>query len=324
MKLSDFFYLLDKKTLTAEEKEKLEKFFSENRDADKIARIYRNVKEAAAKGSHLDTDIIAEYVLYKNNSLDEPELLIRLLPKIENHLRECKQCETEFKLMMSEYESVNDFINKSITSTAETTKAKDSGLSLWQSSKQKQILKSVVYSFAAILLIYFSVFAVVNLSTPSYKKDLVVFDGGQKFVTRGRVTTEFQKGIAELDKHHFEKAIENLKKDIQDHPGDKTIFYTYFILGKTYLESAKYNVLGLFENYDEEKIENAIDSFKKSIEKNTAPEFEHLNLDSYYYIARALLLLDRKDEAIKYLKIVIDKKGSFKNEAEEILSSLKS
>ncbi len=324
MDTNKIFELLEKEKLTLEEKKELNRIISENPEAGKIVNLFTNVKQITETGSHPDTETLAEYTMYLNNLPDAKDFPVKLIPKIENHLKQCAVCRNNFETMQAEFEATDKFVSEYLTDEIEKKNTGQETFSLRQRLIQNDILKTAVYSIAAIFLIYISVFAFVNLTTPVYKKELVVFNGNQKFIARGRVSSEFQKGIAELDKRNFEKAIENLQADIKDHPNDKTIFYTYFILGKTYLESAKNNILGIYNDYDEGKIKNAISSFRKAIEKNTSPEFQHINLDSYYYIARGLLLLDEKEEAKKYLKTVIDKKGSFKKEAEKILKSLES
>ena len=45
-------------------------------------------------------------------------------------------------------------------------------------------------------------------------------------------------------------------------------------------------------------------------------------MNAHFYIAKAYLMLDDNENAKKYLKIVIDEKGSKMIEAENILSDL--
>ncbi len=310
--------LLDKKSLTPEENKRFQELLSGNPELKYVAGIYSKVKTVATEGSHLDSQILGEYVLYKNNRSEKTETLEFLVPKIEKHLHECERCKNNFATFMEEFASVDNFLEHRINSSGKSGKHTPILIKL----KQNKVIQKTTYSIAALILLYFSVYSVMNLVTPSYKKDFIVFNDTQKFTSRGRITTEFQKGIAEIDNNNYDEAIKSLKKDIKDHPDDKTIFYTYFILGKTYLEASKKNILGIYNDYDAEKISAAIEAFKKSIEKNTGPDFQHLNLDSYYYIARGLLLLNKKDEAKKYLETVISQKGSFKQKAEELLKVL--
>ncbi len=324
MDRTELYELLNKETLSAEAKLLLDKIIAEDPEAAKIARLFQSVKNIAEQGSHLGAGILGEYILLKNGQDDDSNLSPKLLPKIEDHLRKCELCKNNFITMNKEFESVDNFITGSILPEKQTgTVTEESGSAWWQMQKHANF-KKTVYSIAALCLIYFSLFAFYNITTPEYKKEFDVFQANQKFIARGRISSEFQKGIAELDKHNFEQAVKELNSDIKDNPNDKTIFYTYFILGKTYLEAAKSNVLGLYNDYDKQKLKKSIEAFQKSIEKNKSPEFKHLNYDAYYFIARDFLLLDNFDEAKKYLKLVIDNKGSFKKDAEELLKSFES
>ncbi len=324
MDRTELYELLNKETLSAEAKLLLDKIIAEDPEAAKIARLFQSVKNIAEQGSHLDAGILGEYILLKNGQDDDSNLSQKLLPKIEDHLRKCELCKNNFITMNKEFESVNNFIAGSVLPEKQAGTVTEESGSAWQQIQKNSNFKKTIYSIAALCLIYFSLFAFYNITTPEYKKGFDVFQANQKFIARGRISSEFQKGIAELDKHNLEQAVKELNSDIKDNPNDKTIFYTYFILGKTYLEAAKSNVLGLYNDYDKQKLKKSIEAFQKSIEKNKGPEFKHLNYDAYYFIARDFLLLDNFDEAKKYLKLVIDNKGSFKKDAEELLKSFES
>lgn len=315
----ELYSLLDKKALSSEDKLLLDKLLSEDPEAEKNAQIYKSVKRISEKGSHLDSNILGEYTLFKNNLNDGNNLFLKLAPKVENHLRECEQCRNNFTMMNEELTFVDNFVSNNLKEKKSIFNLQKTTNTSWWYSKESTILKKAIYSIAALFLVYFSIYSYYKITTPEYKKGLVVFQGDEKFIARGRVSSEFQKGIAELDKGYFENAIDDLNSDIKDNSNDKTIFYTHFILGKTYLLAAKKNVLGLYDSYDKLKLEKSIQAFEKTIDKNKNPVFNHLNYDAYYYIARDLLLLERFDEAKKYLRIVIDKKGRFKFEAENLL-----
>ncbi|MBK6913984.1 MAG: hypothetical protein IPH11_10120 [Ignavibacteriales bacterium] len=59
-----------------------------------------------------------------------------------------------------------------------------------------------------------------------------------------------------------------------------------------------------------------------SIEKNLSGKYQNLSMNAHFYIAKAYLMFDDKENAKKYLEKVIEEKGSKMIEAENILSDL--
>jgi tetratricopeptide (TPR) repeat protein len=141
--------------------------------------------------------------------------------------------------------------------------------------------------------------------------------------SRGRTTDDFELSMKALEDKEYQSAIEYLKSDIDLNSKDETIFYSYYILGLTYLETAEKNVLGLFPSFDKSSAELALQNFKKTIEKNTSGKFQNVNLDAYFFAAKASLMVDDTKSAKDYLNIVVNDKGSKMNEARQILNELK-
>jgi tetratricopeptide (TPR) repeat protein len=165
-------------------------------------------------------------------------------------------------------------------------------------------------------------FAVSSIITPDYKKDLFSARNEEFYLTRGRTSISFQKGLDALDKGNYSDAINYLNLDIEKHNNESSIFYSNYILGSTYLKAAESDFLGMFISFDDDKVQLAIENLKTSIKKNTSGSYENLNLDANYYIGRAYLLLDDFDSAKKHLEIVVNNKGGFYNEAETIIESM--
>jgi tetratricopeptide (TPR) repeat protein len=165
-------------------------------------------------------------------------------------------------------------------------------------------------------------FTVSSITTPDYKKDLFSAQNEDFYLTRGRTSISFQKGLDALDKGNYSDAINYLNLDIEKHTNESSIFYSNYILGSTYLKAAESNFLGMFISFDEKNVQLAIENLKTSIKKNTSGSYENLNLDANYYIGRAYLLLDDFDSAKKHLKIVVNKKGRFYNEAGTMIEAM--
>ena len=112
------------------------------------------------------------------------------------------------------------------------------------------------------------------------------------------------------------------KEDINENKIDQSIFYTYYVLGITQLHTAEESFIGLFKNYDKEKVNDAIASLNKAIELNTSGSYENINLDAQYYLGRAYLLVDNLKSAKENLQIVIDRKGRFYKEANKLVETI--
>ena len=122
----------------------------------------------------------------------------------------------------------------------------------------------------------------------------------------------FQQGLDAIDSKEYDSAIEFLSQDIIDHKSERSIFYSHYILGITYLKASEKDFIGLFRSYDKNNVNLAIANLKESIDKNNSGDYESLKLDSYYYLGRAYLLIDSTDAAAANFRKVIDGKGVLK------------
>ncbi len=297
--------LLDKQALSDEEKEYLSKALN-NPELRKIKETYLQLKNSLKRNDHIDEELMAEYVLHKNN-LTEGKVIVLLANKIEDHLRLCNECQELFKELNSEYSSVDEFINNTITT-------KPTG------SEYIRKFKYAFASIAAVAIIYMGLFIVSSVTTPDYKKSFL--DGNDFYTSRGRASEYFQRGLDAIDNKKYDEAVKYLHEDIAENDDDKTLFYSYFVLGITCVNKGEKDYLGLFESYNKEDVMKGIESFNKSIELNTSGNFDNLKLDANYYIAKAYLLIDDIPSAKEHLKIVVDGKGSYYKKAEELLKIL--
>ena len=297
--------LLDKDTLSDEENQYLLNALNDP-ELRKIKETYLRLKNSLKRDGHIDEELMAGYVLYKNNITAE-KIVVLLANKIEDHLRRCAKCQELFKTLNLEYSSVDEFINNSITT-------KPTG------SQYIKKFKFAFASIAAVSIIYLGLFVVSSVTTPDYKKSFL--DDNDFYTSRGRASEYFQRGLDAIDNKKYDDAVKYLREDIADNVDDKTIFYSYFVLGITYLNKGEKDYLGLFESYNKEDVMKGIESFNKSIQLNTSGNFDNLKLDAHYYIAKAYLLIDDIPSAKEHLKIVVNEKGSYYKKAEELLKIL--
>ncbi|MBK7228534.1 MAG: hypothetical protein IPH97_06650 [Ignavibacteriales bacterium] len=310
--------LLEKDLLTANDKEFLNAQSKNNAEVSKLISLHSQLKAALNKTGHIDEELIGEYVLYKNQ-LSTNNLIISLSSKVEDHLRKCESCETIFKELNSEFNSVDEFVTKTIVE-----QPKQQINTIAQNvivQKRFLAIRYASISIVSLFVIYAGLFGVSNFTTPGYKNTKFI-EERESYSTRGRTTELFQRGLDAVENNNYSSAVEYLEKDIKSNPNSESIFYTHFILGFTYVSKAESDFLGLFKSFDRDDVLKGIEHFEKSIELNNSGTFSNLNLDANYFIGKAYLLIDEKAKAKDHLQDVVNSKGSYYKKAEELIEKL--
>lgn len=311
--------LLQKTSLSEDEKLRLQEILNIDFEAAEFYNTYLKLGKALKKPEHISFDEMKDFILVRNNLEPENRNIFTKITWIESHLKQCAACAEQFAMIKSEYVEVNDFLSNTFS-----TKPSNSHSNSTQHFFFRK-MKPQYYAFAAIILaavLFGSLFIVSELTTSTVIKQASLNDQSDFYISRGRVTDYFQESISALDKEDYNAAISYLKKDIQENFNSETIFYSHYVLGLVYLEIAESNFVGLFPSYNESYVKDGLKNLLVSIEKNTSGKYQSLSMNSHFYIAKAYLMLDDKDNAKKYLKKVIGEKGSKMIEAENILSDL--
>lgn len=310
--------LLEKVNLSPDEQKYLNDSIESDKDIKRLIEVYKNLKTGLADSIHIDLDMLTSYILYEKGNDPDDKIVPLIADKIKLHLNNCLRCREEYEILESDYSDVKEYLNNTfVDDSAEQQTLMPSFLS--------QKFTRYRYAFATVItliVLYIGMFTVSSVTTPDYKKNLFSAQNEDFYLTRGRTSFPFQKGLNSLDKGNYSDAINYLNIDIEKSKNESSIFYSYYILGNTYLKAAKSDFLGTFTSFNKDKVQLAIDNLKISIEKNTSGRYENLNLDANYYIGRAYLLLDDFDSAKKHLEIVVIKKGRFYNEAKTIIESM--
>jgi len=305
--------LLEKKELTIEEKNYLSNSFDKYPELKKYIAIY-NLLGDIKNRFHLNSDLISEYVLYKNNLLLEDNSIIKFIPQIESHIAKCSKCREEFELFNEEYNEIDSYLTQNIQQKTGTTAEEQKSTNIFSLFTTKY-----VYATAAVIAFFtFSLFTTSQLIVPSYK-NISELSSLNYSTTRGRVSPDFHNGLKALSEGNYNEAIEQLKSDLKKNYDDKTIFYTNYMLGLVYLQKSESDFLGMFTSFDSKDINNSIANFKEVIEKNNSGSFSNITFNSYFYIGKGYMLIDDFTNAKTYLRTVIDNKGSYIKEAKELI-----
>lgn len=313
-----FLDLLSRKDeLQGAEKEQLDSFINNDKEAAELYEAYLYAEKGVKNSYHLSIDEISDYVLHLNNEQPENPSVIGKIPLIENHLRKCQKCNDIFLELNGEHEEIFSFVESNLAPGKEAPVQQVINRNIRPLS-----FKYLTVSSFAILLLFFGTLLVSYFTTPR-AYEFAKMDDSSLYITRGRATNEFEQGLKALDNKNYNEAITFFKNDISNHQNDKSVFYTSYILGLTYLESAEKNVAGLFRTYDSKKVKEGIRYLETAVAKNTTGEFPNVNFDAHFYIGKGYLMLNEKVKASEYFRKVLASKGGKMDEAKKILSELK-
>jgi tetratricopeptide (TPR) repeat protein len=311
--------LLEKPTLTNEELKFIEQLAQSDEEIKSFVSIYNKLNSLLSGKGHIPTELLASYVLHETEGKFSDKVVSILSAKIKSHLKECNECTVTYNDFFKEYSLIDDHVNRSSREELPPSVEKRISVSLFYKSS------ALRYAFAAmtfLIVSYFGLYFITSSNVPEYKKNLFQNQNDDSYKTRGRTSPLFQQGLNAIDKGDYSNAIEFLSEDIKEHQNEESIFYTHYIIGITYLKASESDFIGLFKNYDNEKVSLSISNLRQSIDKNDSGNYEGLKLDSYYYLGRAYLLIDDNDSAITSLKKVIEGKGRFLKESSEMINQL--
>ncbi len=318
-KFDKIFELLEKKSLSNKETAYLDDAVRTDKEVGKLVTVFRSLQNNLPNSIHIDLEVLASYILYENGEEPENQTVLLLKDKIGTHLNNCKFCRVEYDNLKQEYQQAGEFINNVISKKEKTAEVQNSSFWLFRNGST---FRYAFASFVAIVMIYTGLLIYSNNNIDDYKKGLFNSGTEEVYSTRGRITLTFQKGLDAVEHGNYDEAEKYFEKDIEENRTDKSIFYTYYVLGITQLHTAENSFVGLFKNYNQKKVNEGISSFNKTIELNTSGSYENINLDAHYYLGRAYLLEDDTNNAKQNLNIVVDKKGRFYNEAKDLIDSI--
>jgi TolA-binding protein len=318
-KFDEILNLLQKKSLTNEEQSLLNSLIDSDSEVKEFYYTYTKIN-SALKLSHLSLDDLKDYILYKNNLEPVNKSIINRIPEIELHLKECRKCVEEFKTLNQEYSELELFLSNKLSKEKPAVTEKNKRVRI-----PLRIRKTPAYFLASIIVlgfVYLSLLLASDIVTPANYKLGRLEDKSEFYITRGRATVEFQESIKALEDEDYDEAISYLQQDIDKNPDDKTIFYTYYMLGLAYLESSEKSYAGLFATFNESSVKKSLHSFDMCIEKNTSGKFPDITYNAHFYSAKACLILNDTKSAKECLNIVIKGKGSKISEAQTLLSAM--
>ena len=313
--------LLDRQNLTEEEKLSLAQLADSDEELKSFISVYRSINSSLSAPGHIPIDLLTSFVLSEKGDESENKLVEILKDKIISHLAECSICKNEYNILLNEYSEIQEHVGKSINRDLKVT-VKESDFILSSLLKRTNTLRYAFATLAVFVVAYLGLFIVSTSITPDYKKNIFSENQDDFYKTRGRTSSLFQLGLNAIEKADYKDAIKYLSDDIREHQNEKSIFYSHYIIGITYIQSSESDYLGLFKSYDRNEVNLAIANLKESIDKNNSGDYESLKLNSYYYLGRSYLLIDDRDSAIANFQKVINGKGKYSIESSTLINQL--
>jgi tetratricopeptide (TPR) repeat protein len=313
--------LIEKEKFSENDVSILKQLLEDDVESRDFYKTYIKLGKAFRLSKHLSHDELGDYVLIKNGLEPGNKLNMEKVPVFEVHLKRCEQCSKLMQNFNADFSDLESFVAGQVShQNKETEHQPLIAHSRIPKFNFTRYAFAGISSFAVIIL---ALIATSNFTTPKYYDLAAITDEPGMMISRGRTTDDFELSIKALEEKNFDSAIEFLKKDIEQNKNDETIFYSHYILGLTYLETSEKNIFGLFPTFNKSYAEYALDNFKKTVELNNSGKFNNVNLDAYFYSAKAELMMENTKSAKDFLEIVITEKGSRLSEASEIIKALK-
>lgn len=314
--------LLQKTSLTDEENHLLNRFIDSDTELSSFINIYRDLNSKLSVSNHLHTDLLSSYILYESGDAPENKMIPIIKEKIKTHIQECTICKEEYDLLMNEYNDVKEHINNNVKREPKSEILNKQEFSFFTGFLNQSKFRYAFAILAIFIVGYVGLFTFSSINTPYYEKNVFAQGEDGLYATRGRTSILFQQGLNSIESGDYEKAIKFLDEDILTNKSDNSIFYSYFIIGITYLKEAESDFIGLFKSFDRQDVELAISYLRESIDRNDSGDYENLKLDSYYYIGRAYLLINDNNSAKSSLQKVINGRGKFSIESQDLIEQM--
>ena len=318
-KYEKIIHILEREVIPYADKEYLKRIATEDIDIKNFISIHLKLKRILNYSSHLDMEILAEFILYYDGDLNAAEYIPQLTDKIEDHLVECSDCNNLYLKFNKEFQHVDNFVAKAINDDEDFENQKKPQVI---SNSRKTNFKPALTAFILLLIAYFGMMITSYYTTPSYKKNVFDFEAINISELQNRDSELYKQGMTTFKNNDYDRTITLLMQDITQNKDDSTICFSHYLLGIAYLKSSENNILGTFKSYDHFRIDEGIQNLMHFIDKNEAGVHERASIDAHFYIAKAYLSIDAIEKAKTHLKVVLEKRGKYYSDAMEILNAL--
>ena len=244
-----------------------------------------------------------------------PEESLKLLDEIENDPEASRQLELVTELMNVVDSHGAEVFEGRIPVGMVSTRWSNLGAGLMRFFKARKFAMATVTG--ALCVAAASVVIVSHLTSPGYFA-LAKVDGAD-YITRVRGLDDFADAHALLDAGETELAIKSLERYTRAFPDGPRVDYAHYLAGAALLISAHRGFLTLFPSFDHERVVAAMRHLELAAHRSANPRVKE---ESHWLIAKAHLMLEKPDDAIAQLQLVITLDGVRKTGASALLEDL--
>lgn len=145
--------------------------------------------------------------------------------------------------------------------------------------------------------------------------ELISFDE-VSLLTRNNISPPLNEAISAYYTTDYERAIQELEGYISSNPSNPQLYYAHFILGISYLNEARSDILGRFQKFNVLLVENGIYYLERANALSANPSIEE---DCLWYITKAYLMINQEEKAKKTLESIINFEGRRYQQAKQFL-----
>lgn len=314
--MNNFDRLLEYLENENEKRNEIEALAAEDVQISEFLKFCDDVRKLGSE-LHPDYEMIADYIVYEDQSAGGTALRHTL--NLTRHLQSCPECAELYRELKEEYNEVEFREELPVYKIESVPAPRKTGFSLF---RNYPVIRYAAAASVFFVIGWLGLAMYSSVSMPQYKKIAGYNPVEDISQVRGRSNSYFDKALSEISRRNYDNAIALLSEDAAVNSNDMTIFYTHYVTGLLYLSKSESSVLGMMKNYNHDDLKNAVKQFEMVISKNKSGKFDNVTFDAYYYIGKAFLLLEDKPNARKYLKLVIDNRGSFMDESRKLLDMI--
>lgn len=326
--------------LNEEEKHHIQVHLDNCKNCREKLRDFQNILSAIETNHEhpIEDELLTLYSIYLaapgETDYDGNKLTRSEIRRIRKHVLECHVCEEKIEQFTREYREVENYLDETdlpeliLGPRPALARLSDLLQHLYNSvilgikdlvNIPMPKLYPVALGAVAALFIMIWVGPFFRGSENPYLKLVPVGKESASFLTRSRLSQALADGLAAFNEGEMERAIQRLQGFISTSSDHPSLFYAHYILGIAYLNQAKSDFLGRFQQVNSELLEAGIENLElaKSLSQNRS-----ISEGCNWYIGVAYLMKGDGTGAKTMFEQVVELRGRRFKEAKEMLAEI--
>ena len=326
--------------LNEEEKHQIQVHLDDCKNCREKLRDFQNIMSAIETNHEhpIEDELLTRYSIYLaapgEADYDGKKLTRSEIGRIRKHVFECQVCEEKIEQFTREYREIENYLDETdlpeliLGPRPALTRLSDLLQQLYNSvilgikdlaNIPMPKLYPVALGAVAALFIMIWVGPFFRGSENPYLKLVPVDKESASFLTRSRLSQTLAEGLAAFSEGEMERAIQRLQGFISTSADDPTLFYAHYVLGIAYLNQAKSDFLGRFQQVNSKLVDAGIENLElaKSLSQNP-----NITEGCNWHIGVAYLMKGDGSGAKTMFEQVVELRGRRFKEAKEMLSEI--